>query len=154
MGALAFGFLIAAEAVLGIVGFGRSWAQHWDQYHKPAAQLGLAAQMIFAGAPYAEAIRTITALRTALLAITAAVLGVIMNLAVWFGLHVIFTRIETVQSGPARLYVPDVASFDPVALGITAAAAVLLIRIKLGVIPVLLLCAALGAAWQLRAMWL
>ncbi|HAH09721.1 MAG TPA: hypothetical protein DCL48_06435, partial [Alphaproteobacteria bacterium] len=51
MGAIAFGFLIAAEAVLGIVGFGRSWAQHWAEYQKPAAQFGLAAQMIFAAFP-------------------------------------------------------------------------------------------------------
>jgi chromate transporter len=104
---------------------------------------------IFAGAPYAEAIQRIAALRAALAGVTAAVVGVILNLAIWFGLHVLFAQVARSEWGPIKIWTPDVATLDPFALGLSAAAAILLIRFKWGVIPVLTVCAAAGLVLQL-----
>jgi chromate transporter len=104
---------------------------------------------IFAGAPYIEALRGRPALAAALAGITAAVVGVILNLAVWFALHVLFARIEEVEAGPLRLLVPDPASLDPVALALAAAALVALLRLHIGMIPVLAGAALAGLAWML-----
>jgi chromate transporter len=104
---------------------------------------------IFAGAPYVEAVRGRPALAAALAAITAAVVGVILNLAVWFALHVLFQRIEEVEAGPLRLLVPEPASLDPVALVLAVAALVALLRLHLGMLPVLAGAALCGLAWRL-----
>ena len=70
--------------------------------------------MIFLGAPYVEALRSNRALSGALAAITAAVVGVILNLAVWFGLHVLFREVRELRwAGGLTLEVP-VASTMPV----------------------------------------
>ncbi|RKF05869.1 chromate transporter [Oceaniradius stylonematis] len=92
---------------------------------------------IFAGAPYVEALRNVRWLAASLAAITAAVVGVIANLAVWFGLNVLFGAFENVRTGP--FFVPDIdwAGFDRVAAAIGIAAAVALIRFKLGLFAVL-----------------
>jgi chromate transporter len=100
---------------------------------------------IFVGAPYAEAIRNIRALQFALKAITAAVLGVVLNLAIWFALHVLFTSVGETAHGPIRLYVPQFDTLDIGALALSLIAATALLRAKLGVVPVLALSAALGA---------
>jgi chromate transporter len=99
---------------------------------------------IFLGAPYVERLRANKALSGALAAITAAVVGVILNLAIWFGLHVVFREVGSLQLGPVSLVWPDWASIDAVALGLSIVAAVALFRFKLGILPVLGLCAALG----------
>src|SRR5215218_10357085 len=65
---------------------------------------------IFIGAPFVEALRGAKALNAALAAITAAVVGVILNLAVWFGLHVLFARVSVMRYGPLSLEVPDLSS--------------------------------------------
>ena len=78
---------------------------------------------IFAGAPWIARLTAAPRLSGALLAITAAVVGVIANLSVWFALHVLFGSIATVQLGPLRLLSPDWASLHPVALVIGLAAA-------------------------------
>ncbi len=72
---------------------------------------------IFAGAPFVEQLRANRRLSGALAAITAAVVGVILNLSVWFALHVLFGQVTEMHAGPLRWY-----AFDPLALDIRAAA--------------------------------
>ena len=103
---------------------------------------------IFAGAPYIEAIGKRPRLAGALAAITAAVVGVILNLSVWFGLHVIFGKVERLP-GWFKPWWPDWAHLDWFALGLSLVAALALLRFHLGIIKTLILCAALGAAWRL-----
>jgi chromate transporter len=102
---------------------------------------------IFLGAPWIEALRGAKALSAALAAITAAVVGVILNLAIWFGLHVLFRQVREVSLGPASIDTPVLASIDPITLLLTLAAAIAVFRFKVGVIKVLLACAAAGLAW-------
>jgi chromate transporter len=104
---------------------------------------------IFAGAPYVEALRGRPALAAALAAITAAVVGVILNLAVWFALHVLFAEVRELDAGPFRLLVPDAASLDPVALILAVAALLALLRFHVGMIPVLAGAALCGLIWRL-----
>jgi chromate transporter len=101
---------------------------------------------IFAGAPYAERVRENRALSAALAAITAAVVGVVLNLAIWFALHVIFAKVDTLTAGPLHVSVPDPASLDPIALGLAAIASFALLRFKIPIIALLVLSAALGLA--------
>ena len=103
---------------------------------------------IFAGAPYIEAIGRRPRLAGALSAITAAVVGVILNLSVWFGLHVLFGAVGRGE-GWIRPWVPDWTTLDPVALALSLIAAVALLRFNLGIIRTLALCAIAGAAWRL-----
>lgn len=99
---------------------------------------------IFLGAPYVEALRGNRVLAAALSAITAAVVGVVLNLGLWFGLHVVFGRLEELQRYGIRWLIPDWASLDPWALALSLAAMVALLRLRLGMLPVLGLSAALG----------
>jgi chromate transporter len=87
---------------------------------------------IFLGAPYIEQLRQNRALAAALGAITAAVVGVIMNLALWFALHVVFGKVESVGWG---LEVPVLSSLDWRAALLSAAAMVAMFRLKLGMLP-------------------
>ena len=93
---------------------------------------------IFFGAPFVEALRANKALGAALGAITAAVVGVILNLAVWFALHVLFARLEPMHFAGASLDVPVLSSLDIPSAVLSIAAAVAIFRFKLGMIPVLL----------------
>jgi len=104
---------------------------------------------IFAGAPYVERTRGMQGFSAALSGITAAVVGVILNLTVWFALNVLFATVETVRWHGVRLYVPEIASLDWAALVLAAAALVAMFRLKLGMIPTLAGAAALGALWHL-----
>ena len=102
---------------------------------------------IFAGAPYIERLRGNPVLSAALSAITAAVVGVILNLAIWFGLHVLFRQVRQIDLAPAvglKLSVPDFASVDFAALLLFLVSAFLLFRLKVGIVPVLGLCGAGG----------
>jgi chromate transporter len=99
---------------------------------------------IFLGAPFVEALRGARALNAALAAITAAVVGVILNLALWFGLHVLFAEVQTVQVGALRLEAPILESVNMASLLLTLVAAVAAFRFKVGVIPLLVGCAAAG----------
>jgi chromate transporter len=101
---------------------------------------------IFAGAPYAERVRENRALSAALAAITAAVVGVILNLAIWFALHVVFAKVETRDIGPLHLQIPDISSLDPAALALAIVATIALLRFKLPVVGLLALSATLGLA--------
>ena len=101
---------------------------------------------IFALAPWLEALQRAPALKGGLAAVTAVVVGVIANLALWFALHVLFARVAVVEAGPLRLQVPDLASFDWRVLAVTAVAALALLRLKVGIPATLAVSAALGLA--------
>jgi chromate transporter len=99
---------------------------------------------IFLGAPFVEALRGARALNGALAAITAAVAGVILNLAVWFGLHVLFRETTPVRDLGLRIDMPVLSSLDYAALVLTIGAVLAVFRLKIGVIPLLLACSAAG----------
>ena len=99
---------------------------------------------IFLGGPYVEALRGNRALSAALGAITAAVVGVIMNLALWFGLHVLFRQVSPVEFLGLSPDWPVLASLDWRAALLSAAAMVAMLRFKVGMIPTLAACAAAG----------
>jgi len=101
---------------------------------------------IFVGAPYIERLHTAPRLQSALAAVTAAVVGVILYLTVWFALHVIFARVGETWAGPVRLYLPDLSSLDWVALVLAILAVVLLFVLHRGIITTLAICAALALA--------
>ncbi|MCR5875026.1 chromate efflux transporter [Phenylobacterium sp. J426] len=107
---------------------------------------------IFLGAPFVEALRGARALNAALSAITAAVVGVILNLALWFGLHVLFREVRTVVAGPLALDTPVLASANISSLLLAALAAVAAFRFKVGVLPLLAGCAAAGVALHLTGL--
>ncbi len=92
---------------------------------------------IFLGAPYVERLRANRALSGALSAITAAVVGVILNLALWFGLNVLFAEVGRLSFGWISLSWPAFGSLDLEAALLTLAAGIALLRFKLGMIPVL-----------------
>jgi chromate transporter len=100
---------------------------------------------IFAGAPWIDRISARPRLRAALAGVTAAVVGVIANLSLWFGLHVLFGTVGALEAGPLRLAVPDVTSFDWRSLATALLAAGLLLRRRASVPVTLLACATLGA---------
>ncbi|WP_448192984.1 chromate efflux transporter [Azospirillum sp. sgz301742] len=101
---------------------------------------------IFLGAPFVEALRGNKALGGALSAITAAVVGVVLNLAVWFGLHVLFGRLEPVRVAGATLEAPVLSTLNVASLALTVGAALAVFRFKVGMIPTLAVCALLGLA--------
>ncbi len=92
---------------------------------------------IFAGAPYVEWINGQPRLRGALSGITAAVVGVILNLALWFALHVLFREVALTEAGPFTLWIPDPGSLDWRVLIPAAASAAALLYMRWGVIAVL-----------------
>jgi chromate transporter len=102
---------------------------------------------IFLGAPYIDRLRSNHWLTSALSAVTAAVVGVILNLALWFSLHVAFTELTTWRYLGMRLLVPDLATISPGSVLITAVALVALLRFHAGMLPVLFASAVLGTAW-------
>jgi chromate transporter len=104
---------------------------------------------IFLGAPFVEKLRENRPLAGALSAITAAVVGVILNLALWFALHAMFTRVETARIGPLRVELPDLGSPNWPAIALTALAIVAIFRFKAGVIPVLMGSAMAGVLFGL-----
>jgi chromate transporter len=104
---------------------------------------------IFVGAPYVEALRHVRALRGALSAITAAVVGVILNLSVWFALHTLFARTRPVELGPIHFDAPVLSSVEPGALVLSIAAAVAMLRYKLPLAWALAGSAGLGMAYVL-----
>ncbi len=108
---------------------------------------------VFLGAPMIERIREKRALAAALTAITAAVVGVIANLALWFGLRVVFAELQPVAMGPLSIDLPVPASIDPLAAAITIVAAIALFRFQLGVIKTLALASLLGLALRAGLGW-
>ena len=98
---------------------------------------------VFALAPWIERLEAAQRLKGGLATLTAAIVGVIANLSLWFALHVLFARVETVRLGPAQVLVPAPLSLDWRALVLAAAAAVLIFRLKWPV-PRVLAATALG----------
>ncbi len=104
---------------------------------------------IFAGAPFIEKLRGNAALSGAMSAITAAVVGVILNLTIWFGLHVLFAEIRTVSAGGWTMDLPVISSIAWPSLALTSLAAVAIFRLKLSVVTTLLVCAGCGLLYRL-----
>jgi chromate transporter len=101
---------------------------------------------IFLGAPYIEKLRGNKALNAALSAITAAVVGVVLNLAVWFAIHTVFRQTIAVRAFPLSFEAPDLLRADAWALVLCVAAAVAIFRFQAGMIPTLAACCAAGIA--------
>ncbi len=92
---------------------------------------------IFLGAPFIERIRSNVALGSAMSAITAAVVGVILNLAIWFAIHTIFRVTLPFPAGPLRFDMPVLTSLDPLALLLTVASVLAVFRFRIGIFTVL-----------------
>jgi chromate transporter len=103
---------------------------------------------IFLGAPYIERLRGSRALRGALAAITAAIVGVILNLTVWFSMHVLFGSVRDVAVGPLLLQVPAWQTVDLAAVAIAIAAAIATLRFHVGIGALLGSAAITGLLWR------
>jgi chromate transporter len=133
--------------VLQFVGFVAAWQRPGDLPPLLAASLGALITtwvtflpcflFVFLGAPHVEGLRNQPRLASALTAITAAVVGVILNLSIWFGWHAIY---------------PTGGHFDYFVAAVALGAWLAMERFKLAVIPTLGVCAALGVAWKLAAL--
>ena len=129
--------------VLQFVGFVAAWQNPGNLSPLAAGALGAAITtwvtflpcflFVFLGAPHVEGLRERPALATTLAAITAAVVGVILNLALWFALHALW---------------PEGGTFDAFVAVVAVAAWLAMERFKVGVIPTLAVCAGLGMLWQ------
>lgn len=100
---------------------------------------------IFAGAPYLEWISTRPRLSAALESITAAVVGVILNLSLWFAAHVFFTEVTSMWLGPLRLLVPTPDTLDWRAAVLAVAAGIAVFGLRWGLLRILAVCALAGA---------
>ncbi len=99
---------------------------------------------IFVGAPFIESLRGNKALDGALSAITAAVVGVILNLAIWFAIHTLFREVVRVRGYGLSFDAPVLASVDPWALVLALGAAIAIFRFKAGMLQTLAACCAVG----------
>lgn len=104
---------------------------------------------IFLGAPFMEGLRANKALSAALSAVTAAVVGVILNLAIWFAVHVIWREVIRVDVGPLWIELPVLGSIDWIAALLSVLALIAVFRLKLGMVTVLGGAAVAGIALHL-----
>ncbi|HXF87157.1 MAG TPA: chromate efflux transporter [Xanthobacteraceae bacterium] len=104
---------------------------------------------IFVGAPFIERLRADRRLAGALAAITAAVVGVILNLSVWFALHVVFGEVVEQRAGWLRWYAFDPTALDLKVAALAAVAAMLTFVLHRGLIELVVVMAALGIAVRL-----
>ncbi|MCU0947267.1 MAG: chromate efflux transporter [Porphyrobacter sp.] len=104
---------------------------------------------IFALAPWIDRLGGNLRLKGGLAALTAAVVGVIANLTAWFGLHVFFGTVNTRQSGPLRLLVPDLQTVDVRAIALVLLACLLAFGLRFPIIRLLVMTAAAGLALML-----
>jgi chromate transporter len=102
---------------------------------------------IFAGAPYVDRLHAEPRLKSALAAVTAAVVGVILNLTVWFALNVLFKRVNERDLGPLHLTIPEPLSLDPVAAVLAVLAVWLMFWRHVAIIPTLAITGGLALAW-------
>ncbi|MFN3276242.1 MAG: chromate efflux transporter [Paracoccus sp. (in: a-proteobacteria)] len=107
---------------------------------------------IFLGAPFIERLRDNQSLTAALTAVTAAVVGVILNLALWFGLHVLFARLRPVSAMGLNMDLPVWGTLDVAALALVVAAMVAVFRFRLGAVTVLAGCAVAGLVLRLAGL--
>lgn len=108
---------------------------------------------IFLGAPYIEALRSNRALHAALSAVTAAVVGVVLNLSVWFALHTLFARVGERTIGPIHLELPQWSSVHAAAAVLAVASLVAMLRLRMGMGRVLLGSGAVALVWRWLAGW-
>jgi chromate transporter len=101
---------------------------------------------IFVGAPYVEALRNNQAISAALAAVTAAVVGVIANLALWFALHVLFRATQEIPFAGLMLEAPVLSSIHWITAAIALAAMIAMLRFKIGALPTLAFGALAGLA--------
>lgn len=106
---------------------------------------------IFLGAPYVESLRGNQSLNAALSSITAAVVGVVLNLAIWFGLHVAFDIVDEIHVMGVRLFWPVWETINPVAVLLAIASLVAMLRYKVGMIKVMAVSASIGAIYYYTA---
>ncbi|MBT3264084.1 MAG: chromate efflux transporter [Acidiferrobacteraceae bacterium] len=99
---------------------------------------------IFMGAPYVEQLRQSQMLSAAFAAITAAVVGVILNLAVWFALHVMFKDVGIFEAFGLRVAVPDLMTLDPIAVALVVTALIAVFVFRVGMIALLGAAAVVG----------
>lgn len=92
---------------------------------------------IFLGAPYVESLRGNRTVSAALSAVTAAVVGVMLNLAIWFALHVLFAQVDRRHFYTLQLLVPDLSSIQLASLVLTVAAFIAVFRFKMGMLTVI-----------------
>ncbi len=128
--------------VVEFVGFLAAWREAGGLDPLVAGLLGAALTLwvtfapcflfIFAGAPHVERLRGRPGLQAALAGVTAAVVGVIANLSVWFALNVLFAEGARIEAGPVSVYLPDPASLDIEAAGLAVLAALALFVFRLG----------------------
>lgn len=107
---------------------------------------------IFLGAPFIETLRGNRALAGALSAITAAVVGVILNLAIWFAIHTIFRQTVSVRGFGLSFDAPVPTSVDPWALALAMGAAFAIFRLKAGMVQTLAACASAGVLLYVTGM--
>lgn len=140
------GFLAAAQADTGLppilAGLIGSLIVLWTTFLPCFA-------WIFAGGPFIEKLQRIRALSAALSAITASVVGVVLNLCLWFAIHVLFAQVGTFEAGPVRMQMPVLSSVDLIALGFSAAAMLAMLRFRVGLLKVLGLSALAGVLVQM-----
>jgi len=99
---------------------------------------------IFLGAPHIERLRGNPTLSAALTAVSAAVVGVILNLAIWFAIHVLFREVVRVEVGPLAFDLPRLATLDAWAAVLSVLALFAVFRLRLGIVTVIGGAAALG----------
>lgn len=104
---------------------------------------------VFTGAPFIERLQDAPRLKGALAGVTAAVVGVILNLSVWFGLHVFFATVTPMPVGPLTLWWPEFATLDLLSLVLAVIAALALLRCHLGLAWTLISTGGLALAWHL-----
>jgi chromate transporter len=140
--------------VTQFVGFLAAWRDPAPFSPAAAAGLGSAVatwatfafpmMLIFAGAPFIEQLRSNRRLSGALAAVTAAVVGVILNLTLWFSLHVLFAEVTEARAGPLRWYAFEPSSIDWKAAALALVAAVLMLRLHRGLVETVAVMASLG----------
>lgn len=104
---------------------------------------------IFVGAPYIERLRRNRMLSAALSSVTAAVVGVVVNLALWFSIHTLFASVSLRQFAGAAVEVPALSSLQIPSLLITLVAALLVFRFRASMLSTLAVTGAFGALWHL-----
>jgi chromate transporter len=103
---------------------------------------------IFLGAPYVEWLRGKRWLSAALSAVTAAVVGVVLNLAVWFALHVLFAQVQPVRALGLRILVPEWTTIQVPALVLSIGAFLAIFRLRMGMASTLAACTAAGVLYR------
>ena len=95
-------------------------------------------------APYIEGLRRHAVLNSALHGVTAAAVGMILNLSAWFGIRTLFHTVERVRHGPVRFDMPIMTSFEPWALALFIGAVIAVFGFKIGTVKTLMISSAVG----------